>query len=257
MAVSLRGQRRNPVRAAALDCFVALLLAMTGVFGAFSPAMADEAPGDCFGVDFDAAHPIAIAKITADKPRTHFLKNVSDNAACPSDSEACRKKAYLIPGNLVLLDKTFSDKTGSAYACAVYESAEDKKVRWSNGWLPAASITKIQPDPAPTRADWLGDWTHSAGHIDIASGKDGGLTIKGEGFYQAAQNVHTGVIDATAKPADGLLQFADDGSVPFDKAKDGAECLVRMQRVGALLVVEDNNGCGGVMVTFTGFYRRK
>jgi hypothetical protein len=30
-----------------------------------------------------------------------------------------------------------------------------------------------------------------------------------------------------------------------------------MQRVEALLVVEDNGGCGGALVTFTGFYRRK
>ncbi len=49
------------------------------------------------------------------------------------------------------------------------------------------------------------------------------------------QNVHTGVIDAVAKPEGGFLQFADGGSVPFDKAKDNAKCLVRMQRVGALL----------------------
>jgi hypothetical protein len=29
-----------------------------------------------------------------------------------------------------------------------------------------------------------------------------------------------------------------------------------MQRIGPWLVVEDNSGCGGVAVTFTGFYRR-
>jgi hypothetical protein len=30
-----------------------------------------------------------------------------------------------------------------------------------------------------------------------------------------------------------------------------------MQRVDALLIVEDNGSCGGAAVTFTGFYRRK
>jgi hypothetical protein len=30
-----------------------------------------------------------------------------------------------------------------------------------------------------------------------------------------------------------------------------------MQRIAELLVVEDNGRCGGSMVTFTGFYRRK
>jgi hypothetical protein len=30
-----------------------------------------------------------------------------------------------------------------------------------------------------------------------------------------------------------------------------------MQLIAKLLVVEDNGACGGIMVTFTGFYRRK
>jgi hypothetical protein len=30
-----------------------------------------------------------------------------------------------------------------------------------------------------------------------------------------------------------------------------------MQRVDALLIVEDNGSCGGAAVTFTGVYRRK
>ena len=113
----------------------------------------------------------------------------------------------------------------------------------------------MQPAQAPSRADWLGNWTHASGDIAITAGKNGAFNIHGEAFYQAAQNVHTGVIDAVAKPEGTLLQFADDGSEAFDKAKDNAECLVRMQRVGELLVVEDNGGCGGVMVSFTGFYR--
>jgi hypothetical protein len=235
----------------------ALLLACAAI----TSAMADEAPGDCQGVDFDVAQPITIAKIIAAKPRTYFLKSTYDDAACPADSDACRQKAYLIPGDLVLLGKTFSDKTNASYTasytCAVYEKAESKKVRWSSGWLPTASFSRVQPAPAPSRADWLGHWTHAAGDIDITGGSDGAFTIHGEAFYQAKLNVHTGVIAAVAKPENGLLQFADDGSMPFDKAKDNAECLVRMQRVGELLVVEDNNGCGGIMVTFTGFYRRK
>jgi hypothetical protein len=43
--------------------------------------------------------------------------------------------------------------------------------------------------------------------------------------------------------------------MPFGKDED--DCQVRMQRVDALLIVEDNGSCGGAAVTFTGFYRRK
>ena len=227
-----------------------LIAAATLLVRAVAPAAADEAPGNCLGVDFDLRHPIAIGKITAAKLRVYFVKSVADDAACPSDAAACQEKAYLIPGNLALLGKTYA-----AYSCISYESAEAKKPRWTNGWLPAASMAPVTRAPAPARSDWTGDWVHAGGHITIANGANDAVAIQGEAFYDAAQNVHTGVIGATAKPARGLLQFADDGSIAFDDPK--AECQVRMQRVDALLVVEDNNGCGGVMVTFTGFYRRK
>ena len=53
----------------------------------------------------------------------------------------------------------------------------------------------------------------------------------------------------------GFLRSPQGKFTKFDDPKAG--CQVRMQRVEALLVVEDNNGCGGVMVTFTGLYRKK
>ena len=52
-----------------------------------------------------------------------------------------------------------------------------------------------------------------------------------------------------------MIAFAEDGSVRFDQAEEG-QCLVRMQRVGTWLLVEDSMQCGGSMVTFTGLYRR-
>jgi hypothetical protein len=55
-----------------------------------------------------------------------------------------------------------------------------------------------------------------------------------------------------------MLQFADNGTAPFDQASaDADDCLIRMQRIADLLVAQDNERCGGVMVTFTGFYRHK
>ncbi|MGA2893197.1 MAG: hypothetical protein ABSE22_10025 [Xanthobacteraceae bacterium] len=221
-----------------------------------SPALADEKPGDCLGVDFDAQHPIAIGKIVTDKPHVNFIKSGWEDAACPADGASCSAQAYLVPGDLVLLGKSFSSENNAVYTCASYQSAEDRKQRWTNGWLPAASLAAVTPVAAPVRADWIGAWVHAGGEIDIAGAGEGSLKIHGEAIYRAAQDVHNGVIDATAKPAQGLLAFADDGRVAVDKA--GADsCLVRMRRVEALLVVEDNGNCGGVDVTFTGFYRRK
>ena len=240
--------RSETYRRRGLELFAAAVLL---VLIALSPALADEKPGDCLGVDFDAQHAVAIGKIVTDKPQVHFIKSSWEDAACPADGTACLAQAYLVPGDLVLLGK----KTG-AYACASYQSAEDRKQRWTNGWLPAASLMAAMPLPSPAQADWIGAWVRAGGEIDIAAAADGGFKIHGEAIYRAAENMHNGVIDATAKPADGVLAFADDGSVAFAKAGVDS-CLVRMQRVEALLVVEDNGNCGGVDVTFTGFYRRK
>jgi hypothetical protein len=161
--------------------------------------------------------------------------------------------SYLIPGDLVLVGKTHR-----AYSCVSYQSAADRAQRWTVGWLPSATMTPIMLTSAPTLADWIGRWIHAGGEITISKGRRGNLRIRGEAVYPAAQNVHSGVIGAEAKPAHGVLQFADDGSVPFNRTSaEAGNCLVRMQRIAALLVVEDNSHCGGALVTFTGFYRRK
>jgi hypothetical protein len=243
-------------------CSISLLAvaALLGI-GVAAAALAEdsEAPDDCLGVDFDQGHAAPIARVGNQAPRLYFVKNVYDDKQCPANSDACRQKAYLVPGDLVLLGKSFVGKSAAGantnYVCAVYEPPGARKGRWTGGWLPSAALAPATPAPAPSRSDWIGIWSHANGHITIAAGRNGGVAIQGEAFYDAAQNVHTGVIEAVATPNNGVLQFADDGSGPFDTSDAG--CQVRMRRVDNVLVVEDNNGCGGVMVAFTGFYKRQ
>ena len=71
-----------------------------------------------------------------------------------------------------------------------------------------------------------------------------------------AHDAHTGEIAANVIPGKDTIAFVDDGSTPFEKTDEGT-CRVRMQRIGPLLMVEDNEGCGGAAVTFTGLYRRE
>jgi hypothetical protein len=223
------------------------------IFFTSSFAAADPGPGDCLGVDFDVQHPVTIAKIIADKPLVHFIKNASDKAGCPAEIDDCQDSAYLVPGDLMLVGKTHG-----AYSCVSYQSTADRKQHWTTGWVGSTSLTPVSPTPSPSRADWLGVWIRAGGKIVIRRGPRGRLRISGEAVYPAAESVHNGDIRATAAPANGVLQFADNGTTPFDQTSaDAGDCLVRMQRIADLLVVQDNEHCGGVMVTFTGFYRRK
>src|SRR6516225_377831 len=214
------GARRLRQRCSIVAVLVALLLTSATA----EQARSEETPGDCLGIGFEVAHPVTIAKIIADQSQVRFVKSAYDDPACPADRDTCAQTSYLVPGDLALVGKTHG-----AYSCVSYQSAADR----------------------------IGNWTHAGGTISISRGRRGALRIRGEQVYPAAQNVHTGVISAEAKPAHGILQFADDGSSPFSRGSDEAgNCLVRMQRIAALLVVEDNGHCGGSMVTFTGFYRR-
>ena len=206
-----------------------------GLFVVFASsfAAADQGPGDCLGVGFDVQHPVAIAKIIADEPQVHFVKDASDNAVCPG--RQLPRLAYLVPGDLMLVGKT-----RGAYSCVSYQSAVDRKQYSTVGWVRSTSLTPVLPTPSPSRADWIGAWIRAGGKITIKKGPRDRLRIGGEPI------------------ANGILQFAGDGSAPFNQASaDAGDCLVRMQRIADLLVVQDNERCGGAMVTFTGFYRRK
>jgi hypothetical protein len=225
------------------------------LLSAFAPAIAEEKPSDCLGIDFDAHRPAAIAKIAADKARVNFVKSAWQDAACPAATDACTETASLVPGALVL-----TGKSSAAFICATYQSADDSEKNLTqnltNGWLPSASLAPVAPAAAPVSSDWIGGWVHAGAEIDISDAANGGFTIHGEAIVRAAQDTHNGVVDATAKPEQGIVAFADDGRVDFDKAGADA-CLMRMRRAEALLVVEDNGNCGGADVSFTGFYRKK
>ena len=215
-------------------------------------ASADEGPGDCLGIDFNVLHPVTIARIIADAPRVQFVKSAFEDKACPADGDACAASASLAPGDLVLVGKSHGN-----YTCVSYQSAADRKPQWTSGWLPSASMTPVKPSAAAARADWIGTWVHAGGRVRIRPARNGRVAIHGVAVYPAVPRANNGVIDAVARPANGLLQFADDGRVPFAQAAASATCLMRMQRIEELLVVEDNKGCGGGMVTFTGFYRKE
>jgi hypothetical protein len=228
-----------------MRCILWLVAAML----AASASQAAENEGDCLGVDFDAKQPVVVSGISPGTARVHYVKSHWEDADCPSAAEKCRSQAYLVPGDLVLTGRARGEWT-----CISYQASKAAKARWTNGWIPTSRLKAVPRHPAPGPSAWLGRWKTASGHIEITSGERGMLAVEGEALLQAAQSVHSGVIEAEVKPGRDLIAFADDGSIPFESEKAG--CRVRMQRVGAYLVVEDNGGCGGSMVTFTGLYRR-
>ena len=226
------------------------LVVLFAVLAATSSARAQGAANDCNGLDFDVGKPVIVAKVTASARQVPYVKGASQNASCPANIPACRSSDYLAPGDLVL-----ANGLRSPYTCVTHQSLQATQQIWSNGWFPSANLATVAPLGAPRAADWIGTWTHPDGEIRIEQSNNGKLAILGFQAYPGSQNEHTGAMQAEVIPSGAFLAFADDGSKPF--GKDENECQVRMQRVDALLIVEDNGFCGRVAVTFTGFYKRK
>ena len=166
----------------------------------------------------------------------------------PDDQLACRAKSYLVPGNLVFPGKAKGDLT-----CVSYQTTNWSNP-WAVGWVPSATLAKVDTASRPTAADWLGKWKTTGAEITITRARDGRFVIKGLATLKVARDVRTGVLDAEVRPEGAMLAFADDGR-PLAEAGEG-DCLVRMRRLEQSLVVEDNGQCGGLGVSFTGLYRR-
>ena len=211
-------------------------------------------PNNCNGVDWNDKRTLVVSKVIA-RPRVYFIKSPYDDdftaAACPADTEACLRKSYLVPDDLVL-----TGKTRGAFTCVIYQSPLARKQVWARGWLPSSALTPVAPMPSPKTSDWIGTWYHPGGEITISRGDGGKLHVEGEMTVPTAQDFHNEQFEAQVTPQGDTIAFVDDGSIPFEKTDEGG-CRVRMQRIGPWLMAEDNGSCGGAGVSFIGLYRRR
>src|ERR1700732_4960499 len=85
---------------------------------------------NCIGFEWDDKLAVVVQKVTA-KPRVNFIKSPYDDnlkaETCPAATEACRKKSYLVTGDLVL-----TGKTQGAFTCISYQVK--KNIR-ATDWL--------------------------------------------------------------------------------------------------------------------------
>jgi hypothetical protein len=210
------------------------------------------AQGDCWGVTLSANEELALGRVTT-TPRVNFLANPAQTPGCPSAESACRLKAFLVPGDDVLIVA----RDGPS-VCATFKSPRGAE---TNGWLPRAALSLPTPKPASAQA-WVGKWRRDGeAEIDLRSHDDeveaSGQASWGGSDPQRVREgaVHTGEISGKGEPRDGILTIGyADGSAP--PPPNGSDCAARLRLLGRYLVVEDNGACGGVNVSFTGVYVR-
>ncbi|AWN52504.1 hypothetical protein [Methylobacterium sp. 17Sr1-1] len=234
---------------------VSSLIALTWFAGAGS-ALAAE--GDCFDYGaLGAGSGPSLGTIKPGEARVPFVASASGRKGCPGADPACREKAFLVPGNTVILGGTVP-----GFVCATYVG---QKGAVRAGWLPESAVARERAPPAPAPKDWTGTWTAPEQTITIRPGKAAGtLAIEGDATYGTLDPdrvrrgaVNMGSVAGEAAPSGHTLAFTmgDKGTLPFT-AGAPTDCRLRLQLLPPFLLAEDNSACGGLNVTFATVYRR-
>jgi hypothetical protein len=220
---------------------------------ALSPSAATAEALDCMMLP-DLAHTdLAIGRVLPGKGRVSFR----NRADCGATTAGCVERRYVIAGDQLLVTAL---SKGSA--CAAYLTPKGLTV-W--GWLPASALAIRSAATLPAPARWIGTWDRNEASISFAQASRARLKVTGWATWGmndparvARGGINTGDIEGTAPLTGDQIAFAmgDDGNtVPFAEAR-ASSCAVQMRRVGPLLLVDDNDNCGGMNVTFDGIYTK-
>jgi hypothetical protein len=201
---------------------------------------------------------VALARVDTKEARVNFIAGLSKpKSGCPSGESACRLRAYVVPGDEVLVDAT-----DGPYMCAFFKAQGGTETR---GWLPRAAVQILPPEPAPARK-WDGKWRRDREAQIVITSRQGDLEVSGEavwGSYDPQRvkrgAIHVGELNGKGRPRGQVLAIGyDPDRSAFPSAKDAApaDCAAKLELHGRYLVVEDNRGCGGLNVSFTGIYVR-
>lgn len=181
-----------------------------------------------------------LARVVGEKnARAYFY---GDDDDCPKAGAKCRQKAYVVPGDALIVSRAFGD-----FVCAWYQPLKGSE---TVGWIDAKQLSVTETDKNPPLARWLGSWESYGDSLNIRHGaKAGRLHVEGEAFWQGAnpENIHTGEVNAEGALAGNMLTVVQDDDI----------CKMTLRLVGDYLIADDNGDCGGMNVTFDGVYRRK
>jgi len=93
---------------------------------------------------------VTLARVVGKEARVNFIAGPSKRmSACPSAETACRLRAYVVPGDEVLVDTP-----DATCVCYFFNEGGSTETR---GWLPRAALQIVPPQPAPAR-QWDGKW---------------------------------------------------------------------------------------------------
>jgi hypothetical protein len=223
------------------------------IFVLFLAMSLDTARAECVPSESNTA----LARVVSEDAKLYFVSGPRKQAPqCPSAATACRMKAYLVPGDEILINVTDDP------ACARFKS---QSLVETIGYLPRAAL-ELVPSEQASIEKWDGTWRRdSEAEIVLKSGGDE-VTVSGNATWGGSDPervkrgaVHVGELEGTGRPRGRVLAVGydpDRSAFPPDggAAEDG--CAAKLELYGRYLIVGDNGRCGGVNVSFSGVYVR-
>lgn len=197
----------------------------------------------------DAGAKLALARVATAEPKLNFVAGPDGRTPrCPSADGSCKRKAFVLPGDDVLL--VVAD---GPYVCAAYRALTGVETA---GWLPRAALQIVPLKPAAIQ-QWAGTWRRDADAELVL--KPLGALVKVSGDASSNDNApggpNVGELDGKGTPQGQALFIGyDPGRSGLPPAQDTARCAARLRLYGRYLIVEDSGGCGGMNVTFKGVY---
>jgi len=224
------------------------------IFVLFLAISLDAARAECV----PSENNVALARVITEEAKLYFVSGSRKQAPqCPSAATACRMKAYLVPGDEILINVA-----DDPYVCARFKS---QSLAETIGYLPRAALELVASEH-PSIEKWDGTWRRDPeAEIVLKSGADE-VTVSGNATWGGSDPqrvkrgaVHVGELEGTGRPRGRVLAvgYDPDRSVfPPDRgaAEDG--CAAKLELYGRYLIVGDNGRCGGVNVSFNGVYVR-
>lgn len=208
-----------------------------------SHATAAEDDGFCRNGGFPSEQSsFALGKVIG----SGHLDLLTDMNGCPSSTKKCNGFGYVLPGDVVI-----TGRTQGAYVCAFYPNRSGG----SAGWVEKVRLSPMPIDTKPALKDWAGRWKDGDNEL-VISLSHGQLHVKGDAYWPSANpspqdapgGPNIGSVDASAQPDGNKLQLSE--------GSDADSCKVTATLLGTRLMVDDNNDCGGMNVTFRGVYQR-
>jgi len=168
------------------------------------------------------------------KERAYFLWSIGASPFQPAN------KPYLVAGDAVAVVKS-----APGYVCVAYPKNKNSNMG-TNGWLPANQVKIDEPREVPAKLkQWVGTWRSGTAEKLIIRLDGNALHVEGHAWWQGRSDPHFGEFSYNAAPIGNFVTFGNE-----------RDCQVQLLMLGNFIAAQDNHGCGGTNVTFSGFYVR-